>query len=47
MPSSRHEEIKVQLIETDGIDGVFIIKNNRDEISRGRTDNRLVRKEQP
>ena len=47
MPSSRHEEIKVQLIETDGIDGVFIIKNNRNENSRGRTDDRLVRKELP
>jgi pyrimidine operon attenuation protein/uracil phosphoribosyltransferase len=47
MPSSRHEEINVQLIETDGIDGVFIIKNNQNETSRGRTDDRLVRKERP
>lgn len=27
IPSSRHEEIKVQLVETDGIDEVLIVKN--------------------
>jgi len=30
IPSARHEEIKVQLVETDGIDEVVIVKNNQD-----------------
>lgn len=47
IPSSRHEEIKVQLLETDGIDGVFIIKSNQDEVSRKQAEDRLVRKELP
>ncbi len=47
MPSSRDEEIQVQLVETDGTDGVVIVKNSRDEASRRRTENRLVRKEIP
>jgi len=47
IPSSRHEEIKVQLVETDGIDGVFIIKSNQDEASRRQAEDRLVRKELP
>jgi pyrimidine operon attenuation protein/uracil phosphoribosyltransferase len=29
IPSSRHEDIQVQLEETDGIDGVVIVKNNQ------------------
>ncbi len=33
IPSSRHEEIQVQLVETDGIDGVVIIKNSQDAAS--------------
>ncbi len=47
MPSSRHEEIQVQLIETDGIDGVFIVNNSQDVASTGRVDDRLVQKELP
>ena len=35
IPSSRHEEIQVQLVETDGIDGVVIIKNSQDAASAG------------
>ena len=34
IPSSRHEEIKVQLVETDGVDGVIIVQNNRGTASR-------------
>ena len=29
IPSSRHEEIQVQLVETDGTDGVVIVKNEQ------------------
>ncbi len=45
IPSSRHEEIQVQLVETDGIDGVVIVKNSRDVASQGRIEGGLVRKE--
>ena len=45
LPSSRHEEIKVQLVETDGIDGVVIIKNRQDVASQGHVESRLVREE--
>jgi len=45
IPSSRHEEIHVQLVETDGIDEVVIAKNGRDVAARGRMEGRLVRKE--
>ncbi len=47
IPSSRDEEIRVQLVETDGIDGVVIVKNNRDVASQGRIEGRLVREEIP
>ncbi len=47
IPSSRHEEIQVQLEETDGIDGVVIVKNSQDLASQGRTGGKLVRKELP
>ncbi len=47
MPSSRHEEIQVQLEETDGIDGVVIVKNSQDVASQGRIEDRLVWKELP
>ncbi len=47
IPSARHEEIKVQLLETDGIDGVVIVKNNRDVVAQGRTEGRLAQKEMP
>jgi len=45
IPSSRHEDIQVQLVETDGIDGVVIGKNSRDVASQGRIKGKLVRKE--
>ncbi len=35
IPSSRHEEIQVQLVETDGIDAVVISKNSQDATSGG------------
>jgi len=44
-PSSRHEEIKVRLEETDGIDEVVIVKDGQDVVTQGRTEDRLVRKE--
>jgi len=46
IPSSRHEEIKVQLMETDGIDRVVIVKNNQ-EVPQLQTEDRLARKEMP
>lgn len=45
IPSSRDEEIQVKLVETDGIDEVVIVKNDLDEASQGRIEDRLVRKE--
>ena len=45
IPSARHEEIKVQLVETDGIDGVVIVQNSQDVASRGRIESKLVRRE--
>ena len=45
IPSARHEEIKVQLVETDGIDGVVIVQNSQDVASQRRTEGKLVRKE--
>ena len=45
IPSSRHEEIQVQLVETDDIDGVLIVKNSQDVASRGRIEGGLVRGE--
>jgi len=45
IPSARHEEIKVQLVETDGIDGVVIVQNSQDIASRGRTEGKLVQEE--
>jgi len=47
IPSSRQEEIQVQLVETDGIDGVVIITNGQDVASQERIEGRLVRKELP
>ncbi len=47
IPSSRHEEIQVQLVETDDIDGVLIVKNSQDVASQGRIEGGLVRKELP
>jgi len=47
IPSSRHEEIQVQLVETDGIDEVVIVKSSQDVASQGRIEGRLVQKELP
>ena len=47
IPSSRDEKIQVQLVETDGIDEVVIVKNSQDVVSQGRIEGRLVRKELP
>jgi pyrimidine operon attenuation protein/uracil phosphoribosyltransferase len=47
IPTSRYEEIRVQLVETDGIDAVVIIQSDQDEVSRRRIEDRLVRKELP
>ena len=47
IPSSRHEEIKVQLMETDGIDRVVIVKNNQEAAPQLQTENRLAWKEMP
>ncbi len=47
IPSSRHEEIRVQLVETDGIDEVVIVKNSQDLASSGRIEDRLVWRELP
>ncbi len=47
IPSARHEEIKVQLVETDDMDGVVIVKNNHAVASQERIEGRLVRKELP
>jgi len=33
IPSSRHEEIQVQMVEIDGVDGVVIVKNSPEVIS--------------
>ncbi len=44
IPSSRDEEIEVQLEEIDGIDRVVITKNSRDTASQGRIEGRLVPK---
>ena len=45
IPSSRDEEIRVQLVETDGIDAVVIVKNKQDVASQERTEDRMVQKE--
>ena len=47
IPSSRHEKIQVQLVETDGMDEVVIGNNSQDIASQGRIEDRLVRKELP
>ncbi|MFC2041186.1 bifunctional pyr operon transcriptional regulator/uracil phosphoribosyltransferase PyrR [Chloroflexota bacterium] len=40
IPSSRHEEIKVQLVESDGTDGVFIMENKRYAASQERIESK-------
>jgi len=47
IPSARHEEIQVQLVEIDGIDGVVIVKNSQDVASQRRIEGRLVQEELP
>ncbi len=44
IPSARDEEIQVRLVETDGIDGVVIIKDSQDADSQGQSDGRLSRR---
>ncbi len=45
IPSSRDEDIQVQLMETDGIDRVVIVKNSRDVATQEQIEDRLVRRE--
>ena len=45
IPSSRHEEIQVHMVETDGMDGVFIVKNSQKAGSQRQIGERLVREE--
>ncbi len=40
IPSSRDEEIQVQMVETDGIDGVFIVKHSPEVDSQGQIGGR-------
>ena len=47
IPSSRHEEIQVHLVETDGVDGVVIVKDSQDVASKGRIGDRLAWEEVP
>jgi len=47
IPSSRHEDIKVHLQETDGIDGVVIVNNDQAVTSQGKFESRPSRKEEP
>jgi pyrimidine operon attenuation protein/uracil phosphoribosyltransferase len=45
IPSARHEEIQVRLLETDGADEVIISKNSRAAEEDSGMENRLIRKE--
>lgn len=45
IPSARHEEIQVRLLETDGADEVVISKNSRAVEEDHGMENRLIRKE--
>jgi pyrimidine operon attenuation protein/uracil phosphoribosyltransferase len=45
IPSARDEEIKVRLIENDGIDEVIIINNNRNDNLNKQNNTNLVREE--
>ena len=47
IPSSRDEEIQVQLEEVDGIDGVVIVNNNQNVASQGRITGGIYREEMP
>ena len=45
IPSARDEEIKVRLIESDGIDEVIIINNDRNDNLKKQNNTNLVREE--
>jgi len=45
IPSARHEEIKVQLVETDGVDGVVIVQDSDKVASREQIGDRLIRED--
>ncbi|MBI2850482.1 MAG: bifunctional pyr operon transcriptional regulator/uracil phosphoribosyltransferase PyrR [Chloroflexi bacterium] len=45
VPTSQHEEIKVRLVETDGIDEVIIVKMNPVQSSQGRAGNGITGRE--
>ncbi len=45
IPSARHEEIKVRLLETDGVDEVVIKRNSRGAGEFKKAESGLVRKE--
>ena len=45
IPSARHEDIQVYVVETDATDGVFIVKNSQEADSRKRIERGLVREE--
>ena len=47
IPSSRHEEIKVRLVETDGIDEVIIVKMLQHQSSGGQAEDGAAGKELP
>ena len=47
IPSSRHEEIQVQLKETDGVDGVVILQNSHDVTGEREIRGKSVQKELP
>ncbi len=44
IPSARDEDIQVQLVETDGIDAVVIVKNGQDTNSSGGIEGGLVQR---
>ncbi|MBI4180414.1 MAG: bifunctional pyr operon transcriptional regulator/uracil phosphoribosyltransferase PyrR, partial [Chloroflexi bacterium] len=47
IPTSRDEEIQVQMVETDGIDRVFIANKGQEADSEGQMGDRLVQREIP
>ena len=47
IPSSRHEEIKVRLVETDGVDEVIIVKMSLNQSSGRQADDRTIGEELP
>ena len=47
IPSSSYEEIQVQLVETDGVDGVVIVQNSHDVTGEGQIGGKSVQKELP